>query len=98
MCVPDPIPNLKVKSAFVKTFQSCLNFTMKKYMLTIMYDDEKDEIESIKETIDEAYDYPYPSDTRLIDKCIMPLYDNYPNTYDELMSISMHNGFVIGDA
>ena len=39
-----------------------------------------------------------PEDTTLIHKCITPLYDNFPNRYDELMSVGVTNGFVIGDA
>ena len=98
MCVPDPIPNLMVKTAFVKTIQTCLNFAMKKYVLTIMYDDDKDEIESIRETIDENVDALLPDDMYLVNKCITPFFDNNPNQYDELISISVKNVFVIGDA
>ncbi len=98
MCVPDPIPNLMVKTAFVKTNQTCLNFAMKKYVLTIMYDDDKDEIESIRETINESIDALLPDDMYLVNKCITPFFDNNPNQYDELISISVKNGFVIGDA
>jgi len=72
---------------------------MKKYVLTINYDDELEDIESIEEVIDENMpEIVLPEDTTLIHKCITPHYDNYPKRYDELMSISVHNGFVIGDA
>jgi len=72
---------------------------MKKYVLTIKYDDEVGEIESIEEIIDEMLpEIVLPEDTTLIHKCITPLYDNFPNRYDELMSVGVTNGFVIGDA
>ena len=97
--MPDPIPNLKQKTTFVKTNQNCLNYYMKKYVLTINYDDELEDIESIEEVIDEQIsEIVLPEDTTLIHKCITPHHDNNPKRYDELMSISVQSGFVIGDA
>ena len=98
LCVPDPIPNLKRKSMFVKTFQICVYYCMKKYRLEIMYDDEKDEVESIKETLDTSSRVELPENMTYIDKCITPFFDKDPNKYDELMLISIDSGFVIGDA
>ena len=72
---------------------------MKKYVLTIKYNEELEDIESIEEYIEkDGTDIALPEDTILLNKCITPHYDNYPKRYDELMSIGVDNGFIIGDA
>ena len=72
---------------------------MKKYVLTIKYNASEEDIESIEERLDECVpDIALPDDTTLIHKCISPFYEKNPNNYDELMSVGVDNGFVIGDA
>ena len=72
---------------------------MKKYVLTIKYDEDMEDIESIEEYVEkESREVALPEDTILLHKCITPHYDNNPKRYDELMSLGVDGGFIIGDA
>ncbi|MAG25332.1 hypothetical protein CMI47_07105 [Candidatus Pacearchaeota archaeon] len=71
---------------------------MKKYTLTIVYEDEGD-VEFIEERIEKAENsLPEPSDTDLVHKCMTPFMGIDSHVYNDLIELSIEGGFIIGDA
>ena len=73
---------------------------MKKYVLVIKYDVDKEEIEYIEESIlDESeVSDTIVEDSILVNKCISQFYNTDSYRYDELMKLGKQSGFIIGDA